>query len=148
MRSVQKPSGLRWLYRGVLGSALLVFALLLKLAEGPACRLFVLPWEPCPRTHVTYVILFGVAAVCLLNSLYHVYRDFFRRDLERELATRSGHAPRGAVTEVVTEEPVVADAVQHAWTAAGRTNEVTKQLETMFAKHQLDQSSSPRDPST
>ena len=147
MQSVQKPSGLRWLYMAVIGAALLVFALLLKLAEGPACRLFLLPWEPCPRTHVTYVILFGVAAVCLLYSLYRVYRRFFGGDLERDLATWSGHAPRGAVTEVVAEEPVVADAVQHAWTAVGRTNEVTKQLETTFAKHELDQSIAPRGPS-
>jgi hypothetical protein len=84
----------------------LLFALMLKLAEGPACKFLRLIEVDCMWAievpDVLYDIVFAVAAGCLLLTVYRAYRDFWKGDFEVDLAIWSGSRSDGR-KEAMTE---------------------------------------------
>lgn len=85
----KRPHELRCLHGLAIAAPLLMLGWLLALAEGPACELLLLGGAGCPMVpDLIYQSLFGAAAACLLHCVYRAYRDFYKGELERDLAER------------------------------------------------------------
>jgi hypothetical protein len=140
MPSRKRPSELRALNWTVIGLPFLMFAVMLKLAEGPACKLLkmiqVQCWLAPEVPDVVYEISFGVATVCLILSAYRAYRDFYKGDFEVDLAIWSGSAARRKEPTKTARFREAAMTPAIALTGKEWADEIRKQLETMLAEHE------------
>ena len=143
MPSRKRPNELRALNWTVLGLPCLLFALMLKLVEGPACSFMRLIEVDCMWAievpDVLYDILFAVAAGCLLLTVYRAYRDFWKGDFEVDLAIRSasrGDGRKEAMTETARRQVATTPSIP----VAGKewADEIGRELEAMLDEQEPD----------
>jgi hypothetical protein len=86
MRGPGKPSEWRWLNGAVFGAPFLVLGLLPIVVEDTGCLVVVRDGNCLNFPEDIYGGLLCAAAGCFLLCLYRAYRDFYKGDLERDVA--------------------------------------------------------------